>query len=169
MSFKLFFIAILSFCSIVSIGQNTPRVRVEGRVKVGSSFFTRYNVMVVNKNTHKGFFIDPDGRFSIDILKEDTLLFAANGFKTAVYTVADSMDKSIFRPIIQMQRKVVYLRNVEIIPDRTLDEIRRDINEIERIHKPKTWDLVSSYGLSPITALYVAFSKVEKETTVLKS
>lgn len=119
------------------------------------------NLMVVNKRTQQGYFGYNTGFFEINILKNDTLLIAATGFTTLKISFRDSADKGTFDVRIPLHQLTVQLKPVEIFSRRDLEEIQKDIEKLGYDPKddmPEGIDMISS----PITALYMAFSKRER-------
>lgn len=119
------------------------------------------NLMVVNKRTQQGYFGYNTGFFEINILKSDTLLIAATGFTTLKISFRDSTEKDTFDVRIPLRQLTVQLKPVEIFSRRDLEEIQKDIEKLGYDPKedmPEGIDMISS----PITALYMAFSKRER-------
>lgn len=119
------------------------------------------NLMVVNKRTQQGYFGYNTGFFEISILKNDTLLIAATGFTTLKISFRDSADRDTFDVRIPLHQLTVQLKPVEIFTRRDLEEIQQDIEKLGYDPKedlPEGIDMISS----PITALYMAFSKRER-------
>jgi hypothetical protein len=121
----------------------------------------RFNYFVVNKRTGKGLFGNYKGQFAMPVLRKDTIMVSAKDFYPIKIVVRDSCRSKNCMMRIIMRRKEIELRAVDILPIRPHSEIAKDLkdlvepNKIERV----TADAV----MSPITALYQMFSKLERE------
>ena len=150
---------LLLFISAVALGQDTVTVR--GRVTSDLRDRTFYDLMVVNKRTRTGVFGSADGTFSIRALRTDTILVGASGLRTMAISVSDSIVKADYQVRVFLPQLHYQLREVEVLPQRKLKEIQKDIEQLgydERDYRISGVDAFSS----PITFLYQEFSRRER-------
>lgn len=136
-------------------------IRVTGTVYDPGNKGSIPNLMVVNKRSQQGYFGDNSGFFDIEAFKGDTIIIAATGFTTLKISFRDSVEKSVYSVKIALKKLEVQLKPVEIFTKRDLEEIQKDIESLgynEDDYMLTGVDAVSS----PITALYQAFSRREK-------
>ncbi|MEO8590606.1 MAG: hypothetical protein ABI432_14620, partial [Flavobacteriales bacterium] len=93
--------------------------------------------------------------------KSDTLLLGSSGHRTQVVTMADSVAKDSYTILVRMQPLVYQLPEFEVLPERTLKQIQKDI---EKLGYKESDYLVSGVDAfqSPITFLYQEFSRRER-------
>lgn len=143
-----------------SLAQETP-VRITGTVFDPENKGSIPNLMVVNKRTQQGYFGYNSGFFEVTAYKTDTLIIAATGFTTIKISFRDSADAESYNVNIPLKKLEVQLKPVDIFTRRDLDEIQKDIETLgyeKSDYMLKGVDAVSS----PITALYQAFSRRER-------
>ncbi len=137
-------------------------IRVTGTVYDPENKGAIPNLMVVNKRTQQGFFGYNTGEFEVRCLKTDTLIIAATGFTTIKISFRDSANVTEYYKVrIPLKKLEVQLQQVEIFTKRDLEEIQKDIETLgydESDYMLQGTDAISS----PITALYQAFSKRER-------
>jgi len=141
--------------------QAQDEVTISGRVIISSDTHTYYDLMIVNKRTRSGTFGSSDGRFVVRALRTDTLLIGSVGHQTRMITMADSVPKERYTVLIELRPIQVQLAEVEILPERTLKEIQKDIDKLgykERDYRMSQVDALQS----PITFLYQEFSRRER-------
>ncbi len=136
-------------------------VRVTGTVYDPNNRGTIPNLMVVNKRTQQGYFGNNSGYFEVDIHKEDTLIIAATGFTTIKISFRDSVYRDLYLVNIPMKRLEIQLKQVEIFTKRDLEEIQKDIETLGYNDEDYMLSGADAFS-SPITALYQAFSRREK-------
>jgi len=158
-SLYLFFLISL-FLTKDSRGQSTT-VRLSGTVTDFEYQVAVPNLMVVNKTNQQGYFADLNGFFEITVDKFDTLIFASTGYSTLKFSLADSVTGNSFFVQIRMRKLEIQLREVEIFTRRDLNEIQKDIEKLGYDDKQYMLDGVDALS-SPITALYQAFSRRER-------
>jgi len=146
-------------CSTSAFAQDS--VTILGKVSSSSNDRSFYDLMIVNKRSRAGVFGNPDGTFTVSALRTDTLLVGSVGHRTAVITMADSVAKQEYHVTVRLLPLQVQLAEVEIISQRTLQEIQRDIEKLgyrERDFRISQVDALQS----PITFLYQEFSRRER-------
>ena len=125
-----------------------------------------YNLMVINRNTGRGVFGQPNGTFSVYVSEGDSISLSCKGYEVFnLIVVADD----------NCQHKVAYY--IEGKPQEIEEVIVKRIKSLEEIKEERsalamreTRQVTGIEVLrSPITALYQAFSKKEKsKRTVAK-
>ncbi len=147
-------------CS-VSNGFGQTEFELTGSVVDDISNAPIHNLMVVSKGNQQGYFSGLDGRFRLQTRMGDSLLIASNGYTTLKIAVADSVNKGIYHLNIRLKRLEVTIKEVEIFTKRDLEAIERDIQTLGYDEDDYLMDGVDAIS-SPITALYVAFSRRER-------
>ncbi|MFN5325225.1 MAG: hypothetical protein ACK5C5_09930 [Bacteroidota bacterium] len=154
------------FCFLFTIG-NAYFVSAQEKVVLTGAVIDELgtnpvqNLMVVSKRTQQGYFSGFDGRFKVSVDLNDTIIIAATGYSTLKIAVADSIAKGVYDLRISMPRLQVNLKPVEIFTKRDLDEIEREIQTLGFDESDYMLDGIDAIS-SPITALYLAFSKRER-------
>ena len=136
-------------------------ITIRGQVSSSEADRAFYDLMIVNKRTRSGGFGKPDGSFEVRALKTDTILVGSVGHATVPITMADSVDKPVYIVQVRLRPLTVQLRAVEVLPERELKEIQKDIEKLgydERDYRISSVDALQS----PITFLYQEFSKRER-------
>lgn len=136
-------------------------VTIHGTVHSSSNEKAYYDLMVVNKRSRTGTFGNADGTFTVRALTTDTLLIGSIGHRTAMITLADSAWKEEYNVSVRLLPLQVQLREVEIISQRTLQEIQRDIQKLGYRESDFRISQVDALQ-SPITFLYQEFSRRER-------
>lgn len=146
----------------ICAGAQNDTIHLSGRVFDADNSFVRINFFVVNKRTGKGLFGDHKGQFKLDVSRKDTIVVSSKDYYSSKIVVRDSCRGSrSCDMIIFLRRKEIELRPVEIVPVREHTQIVKDIKDLE---EPKNIERVTADAISsPISALYQAFSKLEKE------
>ncbi len=154
------FVILIVLCNIPAHSQ-TEKIKVSGTVYDPENKGSIPNLMIVNKRTQQGFFGYNSGDFEIEALKNDTLIIAATGFATMTISYRDSVPAKEYKIRIPMKKLQVQLQPVEVFSNRDLEQIQRDIEKLGYEKSDYTLQGVSAVE-SPITALYQAFSKRER-------
>lgn len=137
------------------------QVVIHGQVVSATQERTYYDLMIVNKRTRSGTFGNADGSFTVTALHTDTLLIGSVGHVTQAITMRDSVPKASYRVVVRLRQLQVQLREVEIISQRTLQEIQKDIERLG--YKESDYRISQVDALqSPITFLYQEFSRRER-------
>lgn len=160
MSRFLFILMFLSAFAQAQAGGDTLRIRV--KVEDLDNAHIWMNFIAVNKRTGAGAFGDKFSEFDMLVLKSDTIIVRSKGYVPMQFSFKDSVLTPFKMFTIKLFKEAILLPEATVIATRDLKEIEQDIKKLEL---KKT----SSYGAdylkveSPITALYEAFSKVERE------
>lgn len=120
---------------------------------------TFYNLMLVNKRTGQGVFGQPNGSFSIFVSTGDTVFVSVKDYVAQIEIVIPDSNCQ-FRKRILLEPKPRDLREIKVKPLRSLEEIRE---EREALAMRETRIVTGIEVMqSPITALYQAFSRKER-------
>lgn len=134
---------------------------VSGTVSDSDNPLVRFNYFVINKRTGKGLFGNHRGQFSIPVLRKDTIMLSAKDFYPVKIVVRDSCRFKNCNMRIVMRRKEIELMPVDILPIRPHSEIAKDLKDL--IEPNKIERVTADAVMSPITALYQMFSKLERQ------
>lgn len=157
----MFFLFLFIFYSVTVCHAQNEKIKVTGSVYDPENAGSIPNLMVVNKRTQQGFFGYNSGNFELEALKNDTLIIAATGFATMQISFRDSLPADVYTLKIALKRIQVTMKPVEIFSNRDLDQIQRDIEKLGYEKSDYVLEGVSAFE-SPITALYQAFSRRER-------
>lgn len=136
-------------------------VTIRGQVTSSSNDRAYYDLMIVNKRTRSGSFGSPDGRFTVQALQTDTILIGSIGHRTAMICMRDSTAKPEYDVVVRLLPLQVQLAAVEVLSQRTLQQIQKDIEKLgyrESDYRISQVDALQS----PITFLYQEFSRRER-------
>lgn len=118
-----------------------------------------YNLMVVNRSTGRGVFGQPNGTFSVYVSEGDTMSLSVKGYPVVNHIVKANSDCQS-RQTFYIEPLPQEIAEVIIKPLKTLSQIKE---EREALAMRETRTVTGIEVLqSPITALYQAFSKVER-------
>jgi hypothetical protein len=136
-------------------------ITVQGQVIDTNFNVGFYNMVVVDKSLGKGIFGDYNGKFSITVKKKDQIGVSVIGYQTVNLHYLDSAFKDTFYVQIYLQ-PLEYTSSEEVIvkPIKTLEQLQEERANIVRKEVPVV--TIENAISSPITALYIAFSKREK-------
>jgi hypothetical protein len=137
------------------------QVIIHGQVVSPLQERTYYDLMIVNKRTRSGSFGNGDGSFTLSALRTDTLIIGSVGHVTAFICMKDSVPAPSYRVLVRLRPLKVELPEVEILSQRTLEQIQRDIEKLgyrESDYRISQVDALQS----PITFLYQEFSRRER-------
>lgn len=163
---KLSIISLLLILAFNVQSQNCDKVLLTGKLVDSLRPQAFYNLMVINRNTGRGVFGQPNGTFSVYVSEGDSISLSCKGYEVFnLIVVADD----------NCQHKVAYY--IEGKPQEIEEVIVKRIKSLEEIKEERsalamreTRQVTGIEVLrSPITALYQAFSKKEKsKRTVAK-
>lgn len=152
-------IVCLSFlCFFRSVSQV---ISVEGKVLLTDGH-TPSSLLVINKNTGRGKFGNPDGTFTIEINKTDTLVFSVVGYNKAILCFKDSAYQKYYNVTVRLQPIEVALKEFLITPDPELKKIYEEV-ELLGYHKEDYLPSQLNPVESPVTYLYYVLSRTEKQ------
>jgi tyrosyl-tRNA synthetase len=118
-----------------------------------------YNVMIIDRSTGRGVFGQPDGTFSVYVSSGDKISISVKGYP--IYEFMAKPDSNCQSKVIAYIEKLPQeIKEVVIRPLKTLEQIKEERQALSlRETKMVTGIEVLQ---SPITALYQAFSRKEK-------
>ena len=161
---------LLTLSTFFSIGQsdsiaimpnyNDSLITITGKVVDTSKFVSFYNVMIVNKTAGKGIFGSYDGTFKITVKKTDLVGLSVTGYKTQYLSFKNKEYKQNYNVTIYLALNSFVSEKVIVTSYKTLEELQKERALIAKREVPTV--TISSAFESPITALYIAFSKREK-------
>tara|TARA_B110000305_G_scaffold34507_1_gene34120 strand:- start:43230 stop:43958 length:729 start_codon:yes stop_codon:yes gene_type:complete len=158
MRFLFLFLALIS-TSFVFTQESCDKVFLKGRVIDSLRPQSFYNLMVVNKSAGKGVFGQPNGFFSAYVSEGDQIVLSIKGYpKYQLNVKADSNCQCIVEFFIERPPQV--FDEVIIRPLKTLDQIKEDRSSLA-LRETRMVTGIQAFQ-SPITALYQAFSKKER-------
>lgn len=118
-------------------------------------------VMAINLETQQGVFGADGNSFEITANKNDSIVITATGYASTKFCLKDSVYKPNYKVVIALKRLSVNLDEVTVRRKRELDQINNDIQKLG--YKKSDYRLTDiAAWQSPITAIYEAFSKKER-------
>lgn len=142
----------------LSIAQ-CDKVYVSGRVIDSLNPQLFYNVMIIDRSTGRGVFGQPDGSFSVYVSVGDKLSISTKGYP--IYEFVAKPDSNCQYKVLAFIEKLPQeIKEVVIRPLKTLDQIKEERQALS-LRETKTVTGIEVIQ-SPITALFQAFSKKEK-------
>jgi hypothetical protein len=149
----------ICFCGKSSAQNDTIRIKINVTDK--DNPFIGVNYSLLNKRTGTGIFCDRYGVVVCDILKNDTLLIQAKDYYTLTLSLKDSVYKNFYLLNLILEKKPTILKPVDVKPDREFTQIEKDIKKLEKVDLSTYKDINALE--SPITAIYAAFSRIERD------
>lgn len=156
--FFSFFLAVTVYSQELTV--NDSIVTIKGRVIDTNATVGFYNIMVVNRTAGKGILGDYTGYFEIAVKKGDLVAVSVVGYQTVYFSFKDEPYQPVYEKLIYLQMQTAMGPVVEVTPLKTLEELQEERANIAKREVPVV--TVANAFESPITALYVAFSKREK-------
>ena len=156
---RLLFFAILLCPLSINAQQHCEQVFVKGQVKDSLRPQSFYNLMVVNKSKGKGVFGQPNGTFFTYANSGDAMVLSVKGYPQHKFVVeADSNCQCLLDVFIERPPQV--FDEVVIRPLKSLNQIKEERASLAL----RETRMVSGIEVlqSPITALYQAFSRKER-------
>lgn len=135
-------------------------ITVTGRVIDTSAIVGFYNLVVVNKTLGKGNFGNYDGTFTITVRKKADIAISCTGYHTTFISFRDSVYKRNYDITIYLKALQFTGREVIVTKEKTLEELKEERAALAKREVPEV--TMENAISSPITALYVTFSKREK-------
>jgi len=158
--FSITFIFVSAFSFGQTLTENDSLITIRGRVIDTTAAIGFYNVVVVNKTAGKGIFGDYTGTFEIIVRKGDLVGVSVLGYQTTYFSFSESEYKPVYNVTINLKVLTYTSEEVVVTPIKTLEELQEERSNIAKREVPTV--TVENVFQSPITALYVAFSKREK-------
>lgn len=152
----------LWLCSITGFLFAQPQpITVKGNAVTSQGLGGLYQVIVINQHTSEGLMAAPNGSFTINCLKTDTLLVSASGFTMKKICFRDSVTKKEYHITVKLDSIHYNLEEVKIYPSKNLrqiDEEKQSLGDIPNTDRNKD---INALG-SPIEYLYERFSRIEQ-------
>lgn len=147
---------------LVSAGKSLyaqTHITISGQViDKENPFLPLSRIMIINKRTNHGIFADAEGKFSINSLHTDTLIFSVIGYNTKKICLKDSVLKNRYNILIEMNKLYYTLKEISVFGTRTLNDIDKDIAKLDSTRRMRYYQDINAIS-SPITYLYERFSK----------
>ena len=143
-----------------NVNYNDSLITIKGKVIDTNYSVGFYNIVVLNKTVGKGIFGDYNGNFNITVKKSDTIGVSVRGYQTIYLSYVDSVYHKTYNDKFYIQELEFTAEEVIVRPLKTLDELKEERASIAK-REVATVTVVNAIQ-SPITALYMAFSKREK-------
>jgi hypothetical protein len=139
---------------------DSTRITIEGMLldEMGQPIS---NAIIINRTTKKGAFGRPDGTFTVNCMRKDTLAITSLGFQTRLITYRDSIERDSFRLRLFLETRNYFFSEVEVFAPRDLEQIQADINKLGYDERDYMLSGINAVQ-SPITFLYQQFSKKEQ-------
>lgn len=118
-----------------------------------------YNMMIVNRTTGKGVFGQPNGSFSVYVSDGDSITISVKGYDLTNFVVKADQECRYVRNFYII-RKPSELPEFVVRPIKSLEQIREEREALVMV-ETRTVKGLEAFQ-SPITALYQAFSKTER-------
>jgi hypothetical protein len=122
------FLIILSFTVVVASAQGTDKeklVQFSGVVITSDSLDPVPYTNIIIKGTRSGGVSDINGFFSFVAKEKDVIEFSALGYKTAYFTIPDSLSSKRYTCIQIMTSDTMFLSETVIYPWPTLEEFKK--------------------------------------------
>lgn len=155
---RLFLLAIpLLFASFASAQCET--VLFKGKVHDTLRQQSFYNMMIVNRTTGKGVYGQPNGHFSVYVSNGDSITISVKGYDLINVRIKADQDCRFIRNFIIIGKPFEF-EDVVVRPIKSLEQIREEREALVMVETRTVTGLETIQ--SPITALYQAFSKTER-------
>ena len=118
-------------------------------------------MIVINQHTSEGLMAEPNGYFSINCLKTDTILVSASGFSVKKICFRDSSAKKEFTITVRLDSIHYSLAEVRVYPTKNLRQINEDRSTLGDIPNTDKFKDINAFS-SPIDYLYERFSRIEQ-------
>ena len=142
-----------------TFGQKCDNVLFTGKVVDTLRPQSFYNLMVINRTTGRGVFGQPNGSFSVYVKEGDSISVSVKDYPVTNFEVKAD-DNCQFKKRIYIEGKPQEVAEVVVKPLKTLNQIKEEREDLA-MRETRTVTGIEMIQ-SPITALYQAFSKVEK-------
>jgi len=151
----------ISLLVIPIIGFAQPgNIVVKGNAVDSRGLGGLYQVIVINQRTSTGMLAEPNGHFTLNCLKTDTILVSASGFGVKKICFHDSALKNEFIVTVILDSIHYSLAEVKVYPTKRLRDVneeRKSLGDIPNTDVYKEADIQS-----PITLLWERFSRLEQ-------
>lgn len=118
-----------------------------------------YNMMIVNRTTGKGVYGQPNGHFSVYVSDGDSITISVKGYDLINVRIKADQDCRFIKNFIIVGKPFEF-EDVVVRPIKSLEQIREEREALVMVETRTVTGLETIQ--SPITALYQAFSKTER-------
>jgi hypothetical protein len=147
------------FLSGLIFGQKCDNVLFTGKVVDTLRPQSFYNLMIINRTTGRGVFGQPNGSFSVYVKEGDSISVSVKDYPVTNFVVKAD-ENCQFKKRIYIEGKPQEVAEVIVKPLKTLNQIKEEREDLA-MRETRTVTGIEVMQ-SPITALYQAFSKTEK-------
>lgn len=149
----------LAIIFVVNLYGQCDKVYVSGSVQDTLNPQSFYNLMIINRTTGRGVFGQPDGTFSVYVSVNDKIALSTKGYP--IYEFYAKPDSNCqYKVQAYIEKLPQEIKEVVIKPLKTLEQIKEERKALS-LRETRTVTGIEMLQ-SPITALYQAFSKKEK-------
>ncbi|MTI41097.1 hypothetical protein E1140_16470 [Fulvivirga lutimaris] len=172
---KYLFSTLLLGLSLTLFAQNKP-IEIIGEILDPETNEAVPYVHVVNLRTNQGFVSNTEGRFWINMAKEDTLMFSAIGFEKYHFTLKENVTTDKLIVTIELRHSTLELETVKVFAFKDEHALKRALIDAKvplqdekpglKIPGVKIYRSAENGGLAiggPLTAIGNLFSKEHKE------
>ncbi len=156
----LYFLIIVFFYASQAFSQSV----IKGIVTEADSITPIPFVYVINSQTGLGQMSDGNGKFVVQASENDSIIFSYIGYLRLKISAQKLINKSTYKETKVVMKQLAYNLNQVIVSDFKLKPYERDY--MKRIIQGSKTTVVNAME-SPITALYMQFSKKGKENRKL--
>lgn len=154
-----FFILTIGLFFTTSVSAQCETVLFKGKVYDTLRQQSFYNMMIVNRTTGKGVFGQPNGSFSVYVGDGDSITISVKGYDL-IHTKVKADEDCRFIKNFYIIGKPFELEEFVVRPIKSLEQIREEREALVMVETRTVTGIESIQ--SPITALYQAFSKTER-------
>ncbi len=173
-SFLFVFLIILTSWKSNAQQSDDPQITINGEIVNASDNSPVPFVHIINTSTAQGTASNSEGRFVIQMLPTDTLLFSAIGFEKYIFTLSEDIDTRSILVTIVLDASSMELEPVKIFAYKDEQSFKRAIIEMEVPEEKSNRMQLDGfyYGprkeykitvLSPLSFIASRISKKEKE------
>ena len=152
-------VTFLAIIFVVNLYGQCDKVYVSGSVQDTLNPQSFYNLMIINRTTGRGVFGQPDGTFSVYVSINDKIALSTKGYPIYEFYVKPDSNCQ-YKVQAYIEKLPQEIKEVVIKPLKTLEQIKEERKALS-LRETRTVTGIEVLQ-SPITALYQAFSKKEK-------
>ena len=152
-------VTFLAIIFVVNLYGQCDKVYVSGSVQDTLNPQSFYNLMIINRTTGRGVFGQPDGTFSVYVSVNDKIALSTKGYPIYEFYVKPDSNCQ-YKVQAYIEKLPQEIKEVVIKPLKTLEQIKEERKALS-LRETRTVTGIEVLQ-SPITALYQAFSKKEK-------
>ena len=154
--------ALIFFSLLLQLSLNA-QVTFRGIIRSADSSQVLPFAYIVSKSTGSGTMSDHEGRYSITVAENDTLICSYVGFLKTYFPVKELKANATEKTVLSLMPLPIQLNAVTVSTFKIKPYEREYMNDIIERSKIKTGE----YAQSPITAMYMRYSKEGKQINKL--